>query len=186
MDFLLPHGNWSTPPPERVAGEQRTPYGDWLVSVFDRWYGTPHQETRVRLFQEIINLLLGGHSRSEQVGAGPVAYLVIDTDGTYQQDDSLKSTHAGAPETGMNVFEHTVDDVLRHPDVRARQLGVDALADECLRCDLVRVCGGGDYPHRFRAGHGFRNPSVYCLDLQRLIRHIADRVRTDLLARSTP
>jgi uncharacterized protein len=186
VDFLLPHGNWSTPPPERVAGEQRTPYGDWLVSVFDRWYGTPHQETRVRLFQEIINLLLGGHSRSEQVGAGPVAYLVIDTDGTYQQDDSLKSTHAGAPETGMNVFEHTVDDVLRHPDVRARQLGVDALADECLRCDLVRVCGGGDYPHRFRAGHGFRNPSVYCLDLQRLIRHIADRVRTDLLARSTP
>jgi uncharacterized protein len=182
VDFLFPHGNWSAPPPGRIAGDPATPYADWLIAVFDRWYGAPRQETAVRLFQEIINLLLGGISRTEQVGAGPVAYLVIDTDGSYQQDDSLKSVLPGSPETGMNVFDHTVDDVLRHPDVRARQLGIEALAEECQRCALVRVCGGGDYPHRFRAGHGFRHPSVYCPDLRRLIRHVAGRVRTDLLA----
>jgi uncharacterized protein len=185
VDFLLPHGNWSTPPRGRVPGGQHTPHGDWLVTVFDRWYGAPHQETGVRLFQEIINLLLGGGSRTEQVGSGPVAYLVIDTDGSYQQDDSLKSTYPGAPETGMNVFAHTLDDVLRHPAVRGRQTGIDALAGICRRCDLVRVCGGGDYPHRFRAGNGFDNPSVYCPDLQRLIRHVAHRVRADLRAGST-
>jgi uncharacterized protein len=182
VDFLLPHGNWSVPPPGRVAGDPRTPYADWLITVFDRWYGTTSQETAVRLFQEIINLLLGGRSRTEQVGAGPVAYLVIDTDGSYQQDDSLKSARSGEPETGLNVFDHTVDEVLRHPTVRARQQGIAVLAQQCQRCPLVRVCGGGDYPHRFRAGHGFGNPSVYCPDLQRLIRHIAGRVRTDLLA----
>lgn len=182
VDFLLPHGNWTVPPPRRAPGDPSTPYADWLVAVFDRWYGAPVQETAVRLFREIVHLLLGGRSRTEQVGASPVAYLVIDTDGSYQQDDSLKSTRAGEPETGMTVFTHTVDDVLRHPDVRARQQGVAALADECRGCALVRVCGGGDYTHRFRAGHGFRQPSVYCPDLQRLIRHIATRVDTDLRA----
>lgn len=182
LDFLLPHGNWSAPPPGRVTGDPRTPYADWLIAVFDRWYGAPSLETDVRLFQEIISLLLGGRSRTERIGAGPVAYLVIDTDGSYQQDDSLKSTRPGEPETGMNVVDHSVDEVLSHPAVRARQLGIESLADECRRCDLVRVCGGGDYPHRFRAGQGFLNPSVYCPDLQRLIRHVAGRVRADLLA----
>ncbi|MEV4316719.1 FxsB family cyclophane-forming radical SAM/SPASM peptide maturase [Actinocrispum sp. NPDC049592] len=182
VDFLLPHGNWSAPPPRRAAGDPRTPYADWLIAVFDRWYGVRSQETNVRLFQEIINLVLGGRSRTEQVGASPVAYLVIDTDGSYQQDDSLKSARAGEPETGLTVFGHPVDEVLRHPAVAARQQGIGALAGECQRCPLVRVCGGGDYPHRFREDTGFGNPSVYCPDLQRLIRHIAARVRADVLA----
>jgi uncharacterized protein len=181
VDFLLPHGNWSTPPPRRIPGDPDTPYADWLIAVFDRWYGSPRQETAVRLFGEIINVLLGGRSRIEQIGASPVGYLVIDTDGSYQQDDSLKSTRSGEPETGLNVFEHSVDEVLRHPAVRARQSGIEMLAETCRNCAIVRVCGGGDYPHRFHAETGFANPSVYCPDLQKLIRHVAGRVRADLL-----
>jgi uncharacterized protein len=178
VDFMLPLGNWTTPPPRH--GD--TAYADWLVAVFDRWYGAPRQETAVRLFAEIIHLLLGGASSSDQIGLSPVAYLVIDTDGTFQQADMLKSAAAGQPETGLTVFDDSVDTVLTHPEVRARQQGVASLADTCQRCALVRVCGGGNYTHRYRAGHGFRQPSVYCRDLQRLIGHIAGRVRSDLTA----
>jgi uncharacterized protein len=39
---------------------------------------------------------------------------------------------------------------------------------------------GGLYPHRYRRGDGFRNPSVYCTDLMRLITHIKNRVIGDL------
>lgn len=180
VDFILPLGNWTVPPPRRGTDETGTPYADWLDAVFDRWYGAPRRETSVRLFGEIIHLLLGGHSRSDQVGLSPVAYLVIDTDGTYQQADMLKSTAAGQPETGLDVFAHPVDAVLAHPEVRARQAGLASLAEVCQRCALVRVCGGGNYTHRYRASDGFRHPSVYCDDLQRLIRHIAGRVRLDL------
>jgi uncharacterized protein len=42
------------------------------------------------------------------------------------------------------------------------------------------VCGGGHYPHRYHQDNGFRNASVYCPDLSRLIRHIDARVRADL------
>jgi uncharacterized protein len=43
-----------------------------------------------------------------------------------------------------------------------------------------RVCGAGHYAHRYRPGTGFRNPSVYCADLRRLIGHVRDRMATDL------
>jgi uncharacterized protein len=180
VDFLLPQANWLIPPPRNGT---EAPYADWLVAVFDRWYDAPRRETRVRLFEEVIHLLLGGHSTSDRLGLSPVAYLVIDTDGSFQQADMLKSTAPGQPETGFTVFDHAVDTVLEHPAVRTRQAGIAALADACQRCALVRVCGGGDYTHRFGQDHGFGHPSVYCPDLQRFIRHVAGRVRSDLTAR---
>jgi uncharacterized protein len=50
---------------------------------------------------------------------------------------------------------------------------------------VLRVCGGGLYPHRYRSGAGFRHPSVYCADLMKLITHVSDRVRGDVARLST-
>jgi len=170
VDFLLPHANWEVQP---QAG-----YGQWLAAAFDRWYDGA--ETRVRLFEEIIKLLLGGQSTNEMIGLSPVALVVIDTDGSLEQVDTLKSAFPGAPATGMNVFTHAFDDLLSLPSTVARQIGVLALAEDCLACPVHRICGGGYYPHRYRPGTGFKNPSVYCADLRYLISHIGRRVRADL------
>ncbi|MFJ5302436.1 FxsB family cyclophane-forming radical SAM/SPASM peptide maturase [Streptomyces sp. NPDC088350] len=173
MDLLLPHANWAFPP----TAKGPHPYGDWLVRVFDLWFDAGERAVPVRLFHEIIALLLGVPGRAEAVGNSPVVAVVVDTDGTIEQVDSLKTAYAGAPATGCNVFDHTFDDVLDHPGVVARQLGTDALAPTCRSCPLAEVCGGGNYAHRYRPVEGFRNPSVYCADLDLLIRHIAHRVR---------
>jgi uncharacterized protein len=133
------------------------------------------------LFEEIIYLLLGGQSTTEVIGLSPVALIVIDTDGSMEQVDTLKSAFSGAPETGMNVFTHSFDDALAHPSIVARQIGLAALSDDCRKCPVHTICGGGYFPHRYRAGEGFRNPSVYCVDLRHLITHIGRRIHTDLL-----
>lgn len=177
IDFLLPHGTWSSPPPGRDASSA-TPYADWLRCIFDRWYFAPRVETRIRLFDDIIHLLLGGLSTSDQVGLSAADYLVIETDGSLQQIDALKAAYPGAPETGLNVFSNTIEQALRHPAVMARQLGQASLAETCQQCSLVTVCGGGHYPHRYRRGSGFRNPSVYCPDLISLIGHVSRRLQT--------
>lgn len=182
IDLLLPHGHWSGPPPGREPAAATTPYADWLIAVFDRWYSSPDPPD-VRLFQEIIYLLLGGASSTESVGLTPSSLLVIETDGTMEQVDTLKSTYEGAPATGLNVRDHPLDAALRHPSIVARQLGLDALAPDCVRCPVVKVCGGGYYPHRYRRGSGFRNPSVYCPDLLKIVRHIEGRLVGDLTAR---
>ncbi|MEU6012902.1 FxsB family cyclophane-forming radical SAM/SPASM peptide maturase [Streptomyces sp. NPDC047515] len=185
LDLLLPHGNWTNPPPGLpVAGAtpagpgsgRPTPYGDWLTTVFDRWWRAGRRETRVRLFEECLALLLGLPAATESLGLDPVNAIVVETDGTIEQVDSLKSAYDTAAATGLDIFRHTFDDALRHPGVAARQAGADALAGACRACPLLTVCGGGHYAHRYHAAHGFTNPSVYCADLERLVRHIAGRL----------
>jgi uncharacterized protein len=176
--FLLPHANWSTPPPTTRDGQSG--YGEWLVRLFDRWYDAPHQETRVNLFESIIDLTLGGAGSTESVGLGPAVVAVVETDGDIEQVDALKSAYEGAAATGLSVLTDAFDDALKHPGFVARQIGAEALSGSCRECPIHRVCGGGQYPHRYRAGAGFRNPSVYCPDLWRVITHIQARVRADL------
>ena len=115
----------------------------------------------------------GGDSYTEALGLGPPASSVIETDGSYEQVDSLKAAFDGAPETGMNVFDHAIDAVARHPGIVARQQGVTGLSRVCQECPVVSSCGGGLYTHRYRAQNGFDNPSVYCPDLLALISHVS-------------
>ena len=109
-----------------------------------------------------------------------VAVAVVESDGEIEQVDALKSAYPGACATGRNVRDDPFDAVLEHPGVVARQIGVEALADGCRTCPVHRVCGGGHYAHRYRPGAGFRHPTVYCADMNRLIRHVSERLRADL------
>lgn len=177
IDLLLPHGNWTAPPPGLPAPPaDPAPYGRWLAAVFDRWWRAKRRETRVRLFEECVALLLGVPAATERLGLQPFTAAVVETDGSIEQVDSLKSAYEGAAETGLDVFRNSFDEVLAHPGVAARQAGLAALGPACLACSLVTVCGGGHYAHRYEAGRGFRNRSVYCADLAYLIRHIGSRL----------
>jgi len=178
LDFLLPHGTWDSPPPGRVPGAPDTPYADWLIKVFDYWY--PASGPGVRLFEEIMHLILGGVSPAEMVGLSPSTLLVIETDGAIEQGDALKAAYPGAPVTGLHVSRDPLDKALLLPGVVARQLGMRALSAQCQACRLMPVCGGGLYAHRYRSGTGFANPSVYCPDLIKLISHIRDTLHADL------
>jgi uncharacterized protein len=181
IDLLLPHATWDNPPP--AAREGGTVYGDWLVTFFDAWYDAPPR-MGVRLFQEVMHALLGGASVAEHVGLSGPASLVIETDGSFERTDVLKVTYPGAPVTGYDVFRHQVNDVLKHPAVQTLMRGTAGLSQTCRDCPIVVACGGGLYPHRYRTGNGFDNPSVYCHDLGLLINHISARIEADLAART--
>jgi uncharacterized protein len=180
IDFLLPHANWQRPPSR--PGGAATPYADWLIAIFDRWYGTV-DPVGIRLFEDVITLLLGGGSRSEQVGLSPAAVMVVESDGAIEQVDALKSAYAGACATGLNVLRDDFDAALDDPGIVARQIGRAALPGQCLACPVAEVCGAGHYAHRYRPDTGFRNPSAYCADLQRFIEHVGHRVATDVRER---
>jgi uncharacterized protein len=179
IDFHLPHGNWSSPPPGRPESTA-APYAEWLITVFDRWYDAKPRETRIRLFEEIIHLLLGGKSGAEAIGLTPSSLVIVESDGTIEQSDTLKSAYDGAAATGLHISRDSFDTALHLPQVAAAQLGLSALSDDCHGCPVRHVCGAGLYAHRYRAGSGFRNRSVYCHDLFALIGHVQARLASDL------
>lgn len=180
VDFLLPHGNWAHPPPG-LGPRAGTPYADWLIAIFNRWYSAPVPETEVRILDSIMSLLLGGPAATEVLGLEPPTAVVVESDGTLEGNDALKTTD-GAATTGLSVHTHSLDDLLTHPPIAAARLGRDGLGPECRACPVVAVCGGGLHAHRYAADGTFDHPSVYCDDLFALIYHVRARLTADLAA----
>lgn len=178
IDFLIPHANWANPPDP--VGDSATPYADWLLTIFRHWYGQGGPRPAIRMFDDLIQLILGGAAGTEHLGTDPARFAVIETNGDLEQVDALKSAFPGAPALGFNIREHALDLALRHPAIVARQIGYEALSDTCRECPVVRVCGGGHFAHRYRQGTGFKNPSVYCGDLQKLIETVHRTIVSDL------
>ncbi len=189
IDYLLPHATWDSPPDglkERAMQgpggvgpgsetERPTPYADWLLAVFDRWE-EQGRHTPVRTFESVLSTLRGGPSLTEALGLAPTDLVVVETDGTFEQVDSLKVAYPGAPETGLDVFHNSFEDVAAHPGLIARQRGRDGISETCRQCPVVESCGGGLYSHRYAPGSGFDNPSVYCTDLRVFIDGVAERI----------
>ncbi len=166
LEFLLPHATWDHPPLRPFA--TATPYADWLVRIHRRWVadGRP---VPIRIFDSLLSTANGGPSETEALGLDAVDLVVVETDGAWEQADSLKTAYDGAAATARTVFTHSVDETLTHPGLAARLTGLDALSEQCRSCPVVDRCGGGLLAHRYRTGTGFDNPSVYCSDLKELI-----------------
>jgi uncharacterized protein len=191
LDFLLPHATWANPP-YRPAGHE-APYADWLIRVHGCW-DADGRRIPIRIFDSIISTAGGGPSFTEALGTNPVNLLVIDTNGAWEQSDSMKTAYDGAAGTGLSVFSHRADEAAGHPAIQARQGGREALCATCRSCPVVGVCGGGLYAHRYRppplalpsrdpsaaSMADFAHPSVYCADLKSLIGQVtaAEHART--------
>ncbi|MGW7365604.1 FxsB family cyclophane-forming radical SAM/SPASM peptide maturase [Streptomyces sp. NPDC054841] len=170
IDFGLPHGTHDDPPHRNDSAIPE--YGLWMSRVYDAWLARPEYQHSVRMLEDIVALSSGVRGSVETLGLAPPASVVIESDGTIEGVDTLRSVEEGASWLGLDVFAQSFDDVLQHPKLLHRQYGRAALAEKCQRCPLVEVCGGGYLPHRFSTIRGYRNPSVYCSDLEYLILHV--------------
>jgi uncharacterized protein len=171
-DLLFPDMNHSSLASALFsAGE----VGSWLVRAFDYWAGRSHS-IQIRLFETISALLWGVGRGTDLLGADAPGTLVVETDGSYEVHDGLKTTFEGAGRTGMSLASHAISETASLPLVRAFQVKSSAACSQCLGCDLFSVCGGGSPIHRYKEGLGFSRPSVYCADLDMIIRHIAAKL----------
>ncbi|WP_433789137.1 FxsB family cyclophane-forming radical SAM/SPASM peptide maturase [Actinoplanes sp. CA-252034] len=170
IDLLLPHATWDQPPPFSSAGG--TPYAGWLLKVYRRWL-SDGRPVPIRLFDALHATADGRDSGVESVGADRGELAVVETDGSWEQPDSMKTAFHGAAATGLTVFSASADELVATPVMRRRQSGLAGLSPTCRACPVVARCGGGLFAHRFRTGSGFDNPSVYCSDLKGLITAMA-------------
>jgi uncharacterized protein len=182
MDFLLPdatHENW----PQYKTSWEETPYADWLIGLFDFWW-QQENPLPIRVFENIITLHLGGVSDNEALGLGTVELLVIETDGAIEAVDTLKIDYEGAADLGLDVFKNSIDEAMVHPKITMRFNPKAELSLRCSKCEVMKICGGGYLPHRYSKDGLYSNPSVYCTDLKKLIKHVVDT--TDITLRQAP
>jgi uncharacterized protein len=179
IDFLLPHGNWRTPPPGLETREQRedAPYADWMCAVFDEWWPGDTTLTSIRYFESIIRTLTGNSSLVESIGGlASGGLVVLESDGSYELVDTLKSAPELTYKTGLNVRKHSLEQANQYMARHAQKMGATTLAHICEVCPVVRQCGGGYTPHRYNTQTKFTERSVYCLDLMQIIHHIRGRL----------
>lgn len=177
MDFLFPEANHISIPTGK-SYDNDTPYGDWLIKLFDEYLNLNNPKISIRIFEVLIALCLGYQQSIDIYGISPIEILVIETNGELNALDSLK---ASVPTyLGFNILTDDLDsDSLNASElIEIQTAGYDGLCNECKCCSIVNVCGGGYLPHRYSAERKFNNPSIYCLDLYKLIEHI----KTKLLA----
>jgi len=174
IDFLLPYNNYdSLPPGMENSLEENTLYGDWLISVFDHWYKDKSPgKPSIRMFNGIIESLFGGEFPNDLLGNYNNQLLVIETDGSIEAVDYLKSCGNNFTKAGANILTHelssAVDSKLAHLYINCHT----KLHKQCLGCPVNEICGGGNLTSRYSSRNGFNNPSVYCKDLLKLITHI--------------
>jgi len=178
VDFLYRDGNRDTLPFGKHS-LLSTEYGTWMSELLDV-YLADLAPTRIRVLDDMLKLLMGGRGRKEGVGIDAYGILVIDTDGSVNKNDTLKSAGEGSDRfsTGWSVLTDDLWDVVTTAEFEAYHGAQRPTAPDCLACRDLRVCGGGMPAHRWSDATGLSNPSVFCADQKRLI----DRMR-DHLAR---
>ncbi len=179
INVLLPDGTYDNLPSGHNL--DTTVYGDWLINLFDNWfYDTDKSKPQIGIFNQLINLILGGGGVFDSWGGGNNVYLIIETNGDIEPQDSLKSCGDGFTKTHLNVQQNELEDIFEHPLFKMCLDGQQKLSRKCQNCDIVDVCNGGFITHRFSKLLGFDNPSIYCKDLEKLIRHISKSIELEL------
>ncbi|RNL53137.1 cyclophane-forming radical SAM/SPASM peptide maturase YhhB [Pedobacter jejuensis] len=183
LDFLLPDANFLTPP--KLRDEQENIFVQWLINCFDIWFDE-YPNIKIRTFDSILAGLLGVPSETDGFGFGDVSLITIETNGSYHDLDVLKITGGGTYLDNGDVFSAPIKDAVASKQVEAHRklLKKEGLAKKCQECEIVEICGGGAVAHRY-GNNGYENPSIYCSELEQLIRHIQFRVY-DELAKEEP
>jgi uncharacterized protein len=172
IDFLLPDECHDTRN-RAYKGPSSTPIADYLLPIFDEWFGEDNVNVRIRIFEDIIRSLLGGVASTDIIGNQRPGYMIVDTDGSLHMNDVLKICDEDMSAIGLNVLSHRIDEFGNAGKLfRDVMRGELQLCSACKSCSDVEVCGGGYMPHRYSNARKFDNPSVWCADLMKLIRHI--------------
>lgn len=169
VDALLPmEYNYDGPPwgEQNQATYANLPkYGVWLYKLFIRWLQEDDPDIHIRILFETLKVYFGSKIHTDNIVNDSIPMFVVNTDGAFEYPDYLRYTGPNGCTTAYNVFEHSINDLVKDP-VYNELLNLSlSVPSECTYCPVVHLCGGGFLPGRM-SGHStnLNRRSVYCHD----------------------
>jgi uncharacterized protein len=174
VDFLLPDANYKAPP--FLRDKDPDIYLNWILEAFDLWLDE-YPNLKIRLFDTLLQTVIGSQSGTDFFGFGNVTMLTIETDGAFHDLDVLKITTEGYSSLGLNIRDHTIDEAANSSNIERHNqlLSLEGVSAKCKACPVFQICGAGSVPHRYNE-NGFDNPTVYCREMFGLITHAQKRL----------
>jgi uncharacterized protein len=153
-------------------------YGEWFSSIFKLWYERDDPSLFIRVFFESILVLLGSSRHTDMLVNDTIDMIVVNTDGTIEYHDFLRSAGDGLTRTRYNLrehdFNHLADD---ETFTYLHNLGRH-LPTACGDCPHVSVCGGGFLPGRMNKLSKLpTHRSVMCPDQYRFFQTVHEAMR---------
>lgn len=179
IDFLYRDGNHSNLPFGKDSSES-TEYSKWLIELLDVYINDP-VPPKIRFFDDIIKLRLGGQGIKEGLGQADYGIAIVETDGSIAKNDTLKSSFDGADrfKSIWSVHNDRLSEIFDTEEFKGYHELQRPTSVVCKSCEHFKVCGGGMPLHRWKEGTGYDNPSVYCADQKALINSINIRLKNE-------
>ncbi|HET8844462.1 MAG TPA: radical SAM protein [Ktedonobacteraceae bacterium] len=176
ISYILPDFSHDTIAPV-LQTYGSTPCADFLIPIFDEWWFNGTLDVRITNFWNMAKLILGGESGIDSLGNRPLRFVFIEADGEIEGLDVLRVCKEGLAGTGLNVRNNDFFDIMETSVLHSHAIFKSMpLPDACQACPEQDTCGGGYLPHRYSAGRGFNNASIWCADLLKLFTHIRQRM----------
>ena len=178
IDFLFRDGNHERLPYGKNSFESHE-YGQWMTRLWEVYISDP-EPIPIECLDNLVRGLFGRKSTKEGTGDSSYGILVVETDGTITKNDTLKNSYDGADRFSQNWSIHwnSFSEVASSPEYIQHTASQGASHDSCLKCPLLRACGGGMLLHRWSIESGYDNPSVYCKDQQYLCNRIVETLQS--------
>lgn len=174
MDFLWPDYHYNQPPPWPKGS-----LAQYYKSLFDIWYRNKDLSIEIRWFENAIRLLLSGETKLDALGPQALTELVIETDGSIEPLDALRTCKDSMTRIGLNVSSNNIEDIYETELFKMCLHNQSLLPDQCHTCPVYEACGAGYMPHRWSDERGFQNTSIHCLDLYETLSHIKNSMIHD-------
>jgi uncharacterized protein len=185
IDFLFPDANFYSLPAALSHTEQafdwnNTPYGDWYITLFNKWFYDEEPKPRIRYLHYLIEILLGNEVGYDLAGTQPARLVMIESNGDVEAVDDLRVCGDGFTKSDVNILTHSLFDAEDQALIKMHITSKQKLARQCMVCPAKNICGANYLPTRYGKENGFNNPSVYCPDLLKIITHVRNAVIREL------
>ena len=186
MDFLVRDGNHDRLPYLK-SDIDSIEYGVWMAGLLDVYLSDP-DPPRIRIFDDMLRLILGGNSTKEGIGNNDYGILVIESDGSVNKNDTLKVAFNRADCFKMHswsVLSDNIVEIVHSPAFAEYYRQSRPTATTCHKCPEYNICGGGMVAHRWSSERGFDNPTIFCADQKYLIGHMREWIKRSAIAQSS-